>query len=623
MKHHFTHPATAVIKLLIAIFCIGNLFSCDDDTDPIPEEETPVVVSELAIYKPLEFGDMDYNNNSSTWSFERSRESDHFIVFWDTAYGTNDPNDAEIPATYRVDIDDLLSKAEAFYALNVDELLFAQTGLGYSQLDTYKMMIFLYYQDEWLATGSGYDDVIGALWVNPSTCQPVGSTIAHEIGHSFQYQVFADLGGGSGFRYGFGGNGGNTFWEQTAQWQSFQTYQEEAFTTYYLDDYFANYFKHPLHEDYRYASYWLLNYWSDIHGKEIIGQVWREAQQPEDPIEAYQRLTGIDNTTFNDEIYDAASKFATWDLDYNAIRTYGEDYQHQFAYQFDALEGGTLRSSYATTPQTAGYNVVPLSLPENNTTISVAFTGLINEAGYNTVADPSRAGWRYGFVALLENGTRVYSDMQTGSTSTSTATFEVPENAADLYLVVTGAPTTYAEHPWDDEPSNDDQWPYTVSFTNTNVSGYVVFNGDETPEDVDFTFDIALTADDTNYTSITQNIPTAQLATAFVLQPSEISSLIGTNIVFYAEESDGNLSEEYTANGYGHWFDANGDVIGWGESAVLFSEFDEAALSFSVGQYPTHALAGTTYTIKQALVYTPENGNSVTATFTFHVTMTE
>ena len=28
-----------------------------------------------------------------------------------------------------------------------------------------------------------YDDVIGALWVNPSTCQPVGATIGHEIGH--------------------------------------------------------------------------------------------------------------------------------------------------------------------------------------------------------------------------------------------------------------------------------------------------------------------------------------------------------------------------------------------------------------------------------------------------------
>ena len=103
----------------------------------------------------------------------------------------------------------------------------AKVGQGKSMLDNYKMQIYLIYQDEWLATGSGYDDKIGALWVNPSTCQPVGSTIGHEIGHSFQYQVYADkvnMEGAAkdlhhGFRYGFGpdGAGGCAFWEQCAQ----------------------------------------------------------------------------------------------------------------------------------------------------------------------------------------------------------------------------------------------------------------------------------------------------------------------------------------------------------------------------------------------------------------------
>lgn len=49
----------------------------------------------------------------------------------------------------------------------------------------------------------------------PSTCHPVGSTIAHEIGHSFQYQVYADKVNKQGypadlhhgFRYGFGPDG--------------------------------------------------------------------------------------------------------------------------------------------------------------------------------------------------------------------------------------------------------------------------------------------------------------------------------------------------------------------------------------------------------------------------------
>ena len=106
-------------------------------------------------------------------------------------------------------------------------------GQDKSNLDKYKMQIYLLYQEDWLATGSGYDNQIGALWVNPSTCQPVGSTIAHEIGHSFQYQVGCDkllngqaeetaYGVNGGFRYGFGANGagGCAYWEQCAQWQS-------------------------------------------------------------------------------------------------------------------------------------------------------------------------------------------------------------------------------------------------------------------------------------------------------------------------------------------------------------------------------------------------------------------
>ncbi|HTG57123.1 MAG TPA: DUF6055 domain-containing protein, partial [Niabella sp.] len=76
-------------------------------------------------------------------------------------------------------------------------------------------------------------------------------------------------------------------------------------------------------------------------------------------------------------------------------------------------------------------------------------------------------GWRYGYVALLNNGTRSYSDMH--ADATGTATFTVPENCRKLWFVVTGAPNTYAPHPWDDDNTNDDQWPYKVKFSNTDI----------------------------------------------------------------------------------------------------------------------------------------------------------
>ena len=69
-----------------------------------------------------------------------------------------------------------------------------------SLISRYKVMILMHHTTDWICVGSGYDDVIAALWLSPSTCKPVGHSVAHEVGHSFQYQVYADLKGHTGFR---------------------------------------------------------------------------------------------------------------------------------------------------------------------------------------------------------------------------------------------------------------------------------------------------------------------------------------------------------------------------------------------------------------------------------------
>ena len=87
-------------------------------------------------------------------------------------------------------------------------------------------------------------------------------------------------------------------------------------------------------------------------------------------------------------------------------------------------------------------------------------------------------GWRFGFVALLNDGTRVYSDiakvnMQAdGDDGKGELSFDCPSNCSRLYLVVSGAPTHYWRHAWDDDDSNDEQWPYQVTFNNSNKYGY-------------------------------------------------------------------------------------------------------------------------------------------------------
>lgn len=112
--------------LLFIVLC---LFSCKKNSSG---QGTDTPGTKLAVYIAKEFAGMDFKDPSSTWCYPRSRESAHFIVFWDKKYGTTDPNSSSVPASYRVDIDDLLVKAESFYRMNVDTLKFAETGKGKS-----------------------------------------------------------------------------------------------------------------------------------------------------------------------------------------------------------------------------------------------------------------------------------------------------------------------------------------------------------------------------------------------------------------------------------------------------------------------------------------------------------
>lgn len=588
----------------------------------------PSTVDTSRIYIPLELRNMDLYSSSSSWFYGRSKQSEHFIVFWGKGYDeygiitpTDYPNNV-----YRVDIDDLLAKAEEFYDLNVNTLKFITPGE--SKTDDYKMMIFLMYQTEWLATGSGYDNTIGALWISPGTCQPVGSTIAHEIGHSFQYQVYCDHGGNSGWRYGFGGNGGNAFWEQTAQWQSYQSYPDQAFTSYNFTEYINNCHRSTFHEWQRYASYFIHYYWAEKHGIDFIGKLWQQSGQAgeEDPAQAYMRITGITLEEYNNELFDYARKMATWDLD--ALRVYGENFIGAHTSSFDKTVDNYWQVAADKVPENHGYNVIRLNVPASGTSISADFKGIAGTSGYNAV-NVASAGWRYGYVALLENGTRVYSNMY--SAAEGAAEFICPENCTDLWFVVSGAPTTYWKHAWDEDGSNDEQWPYKVKFSGTNIFGVIDFTPEDLPHNENFVFNISFPADAAAYNGTTVDIDLVKLCYAFVLSATEISSNLGLpastkKIKFYGVNSDGTLMTTTTANGYGHWFNSIGDVCSWASGTTgvnkVFSEFNENNFVFTIGQHPGRCTAGDVFKIKQAMVYSPVTGEYYQATFEFNITIT-
>lgn len=249
-----------------------------------------LVENHPGFYQPQENAAMDYDDSESRWSFARSAESEHFLLFWEAGFGENPLNAAP---EMRVDTADLLEKAELFYTENVERLHMADEPLPGGD----KLQIYLLYTADWVATGAGYDNRIGALWISPATCQPAGSVIAHEIGHCFQYLTYCQaLESGApddsraGFRYGYAENAGNALWEIGAQWQSWQSYPEEMFTDYEMETWFQQYHRALENEYTRYQNYWWFYALTEQYGLDAYSRIWRESAYPEDAYQTFMRL---------------------------------------------------------------------------------------------------------------------------------------------------------------------------------------------------------------------------------------------------------------------------------------------------------------------------------------------
>ena len=601
------------------------------------------------VYKPNEFSTMDFMDNSSRWSFERSRESEHFIVFWEKDFGSN-PNSSSLPANMRVNINDLLEKAEKFYTTNVERLQMVNTGNGQSRLDKYKMEIYLLYQSEWLATGSGYDDRIGALWVNPTTCQPVASTIGHEIGHSFQYQTYCDnlLRGRpndhqSGFRYGLPeSNGNNGFWEQCAQWQSYQDYPSEALSTHHFSTWIANHHRHFEHQAQRYASYWLHYYLTELNGLNTIGRIWNESKYPEDALMAYSRLFCDDDYELvKKQLFEYAQRAVTFDFE--QVRQYVTNQYDSYRTDFVPVDNNWWQVAFSRCPVPTGFNVIPLVTPPSETKVVARLQGLAagsplvagdqgtaNDDGTNVTLDhytnhgvKGNEGWMFGFVALKDDGTRVYGDahplqMDVNDGQAETA-FTVPDGVHRLWLVVQGAPKIYQQCPWDNKESNDDQLPYRVQVEGTDISGYITIDADAQPVDTTIVYDLACNSSSADYVQGTVHLTAdgalTKIGKAFALQPFSIASITDPisngvtaqpsegRIVLALESPSGKLNYNYTANG-GFYCKADGNVGSWGNNDPIWVEYDRNAYTFSYGHKPGFSKKGKLYTIRPVLVYT-------------------
>ncbi len=567
------------------------------------------------LWHPSTYSGNNYMDDNSRWSFSRSMESEHFVVFWEKGFGS-DPTKAQ---TYRFNPKTVLQNAEKIWDTYVTQLGFLVPGR--STTDTYKIQLYVLYQSEWRADASGVDGKMGIGHMSAGAIGARGGhTVAHEIGHTFQYLVSADLGQQHGYNYGYGegASGGNGWWESCANWQAYKVYPERQFTDgEYFEGHLPKCHLNLLHEDWRYENCFVQDYWCMKHGQDFIGRLWRESNKPEDPVETYKRLNKLSQDQLCDEFYEGFARMATWDIDGIRDRASHRIGQHQS--HLTRTDEGAWRVDAAYCPQNYGYNIVNLNAAAGGTVVKAHFKGIAGADGYRKI-NVGKAGWRYGFVAYTQDGQTIYGE--TARDKEGTATLTLPDGCQRLFFVVMGAPTEHWRHPWDDNAQNDEQWPYEVTFEGTDLYGqFPEYPADYERRDTTVYINAELAYDGSNYTSTRVQYDMAAISQALGLSTQQLKSLgrtASSNPRFVGVDANGTIHTGTTTSTssstcYGHWFTAQGNVCNYDSSARIFAELYPDTYNCYVGQYPGRLTRGHTYTIRQAVQYLHE-GKRYTAT---------
>lgn len=444
---------SSLIVLAILASCQSKTQKSNSLTESLQKE----------VYLPDTVWMVPNNNNyaadTSTYCFKHSKESENVALFWHKDFG-DDPM-LNPDSTLRFDVDQLSKECERIYNYYVNDLKFVQKGKSIT--DKYKALIFIFSGEDGSAYGGGEDEKVGIFWAPPSRMrkEPFGA-LAHELGHSFQYLLKAD--GAPTFSAGF------SIYEMTSQFMLWQVYpQWMTFENYHLVDFMKQTHYAFLHEINMYHSPYILEYWSNKHGLDFIGKLWGGAQEGEDAVMAYKRITEIDQATFNDEIFDAACRFITWDM--TRIDDVAKPYRNQHSCKLNPVDDGWFRIDKSRCPQNYGYNGIKLEVPDEGKVVMLRFKGIAGAEGFNTI-NTDKAGWRYGFVAYGIDGSRKYGEVN--SSSNGVVEFKVPKNTQYLWLVVCGAPTEHWIHEIDWKDENDEQWPYQIKLSGTTLDDSVL-----------------------------------------------------------------------------------------------------------------------------------------------------
>ena len=383
------------------------------------------------IYIPEDLRKMNLQADTSQWSLKHSIETDDLILMWERGFGPDTSNPPMLEGKpMGFNLANLRDRVQSFYTFFRDTLQFSLPG---SKCDQYKMMVMVMYSLDGTAYGGTYDNFIGALWVAPNRIQDQKmNCMAHELGHSFQLQIPADSVGDA-----WGGSG---FFEMTSQWMLWQVNPDWLTDeNYHFETFKQLTHKAYLHLDNIYHSPFVIQWWSDLHGRKSIAELYRQGRIGEDPVMTYKRLYGLSQDEFNREMLRGYQHLVNFDFKHARKET------RKYACTFNTEVHGTGEQSMKEGsgyrpkqfPEEYGFNAILLdSLVDIQRPIGIAVRGVSN---------------LHALTGITTDGEEIYSDIDAER-------FEVPEGKTlkHLYLIVMGAPTEHYQIPM---PTEDNPEP--------------------------------------------------------------------------------------------------------------------------------------------------------------------
>lgn len=395
-----------------------------------------LVYAQKKLYIPKDLQGMNLKADTSKWSLNRSIETDDLIFMWERGFGNDVSNPPQLKGhDMSFNLLNLRDRIQTFYHFFRDTLGFVTPNYQ-SKADHYKMMVMVNYSLDGTAYGGTYDNFIGALWVAPNRIQDTKmNCMAHELGHSFQAQIMADsIGqcwGGTGF---FEMASQWMLWQVNPDWITDENYHFEAFKT--LTH------KAFLHMDNIYHSPYVLQWWSDLHGRQFIAELFRQGVIGEDPVMTYKRMNGLSQSAFCDEIFRGYQHLVNFDFTHAYKET--RQYAATFNTELETCSNGWLRPK--SLPEGYGFNAIKLDDRVN-----------LNSPIFHLHLRGNQL--RYGFVGITTNGESIYSDVNATSFTSN------GQPLKHLYLIIMGAPEHHADVMTHGNTPKYKQYPYEFQVT--------------------------------------------------------------------------------------------------------------------------------------------------------------